>query len=89
MGYVHWGAQSTPRIFSIALAADEAAIQRLLVDARKQLMFVPHQVIFLTEVPKYRWAVDEEIMRGHIDSFRSRGGTSMTFGDTPRTGGQE
>ena len=84
------GAQSTPRLDSIALAANEAAIQRLLVDARKQLMFVPHQVVFLTEVRKYRWTVDERYLRGHIDSFRSRGGTaSMMFGDTPRTGGQE
>ena len=88
MGYVHWGAQSTPRIVSIALATDEAAIQRLLVDDRKQLVLVTHQVVVLTEVGKYRWAVNERFLWGCIVSSRSRGGTSMTFGDTPRTRSQ-
>ena len=82
MGYVHWGAQSTPRIVSIALATDEAAIQRLLVDDRKQLVLVTHQVVVLTEVGKYRWAVNERfpsevepktLFMGHeISSFMSQ-----------------
>ena len=51
--YVHWGAQLTPRIVSIALAADKAVIQQLLVDAQMQLVLDPHQVVVLTEVRKY------------------------------------